>query len=160
MLGELADTILLVTADQARDEAEGLRVVSDLRPGAGPLGGLYTAIVAASPARVLVVACDMPFLTAPFLRHLVAGATGVDAVVPRTADGYHPLCGVYAPSAAEPLRRRIESGRLKVIDALADLKVREIGPEEIARYDPDGRLFFNVNTPDDYRRALRLPART
>jgi len=151
---------LLVTADRARKGVQGLRVVPDLCPGAGPLGGLYTAIVAASPARVLVVACDLPFLTAPFLRYLAAGAPGVDAVVPRTADGYHPLCAVYAPSAAEPIRRRIDSGRLKVIDALADLKVREIGPEEIARYDPDGILFFNVNTPDDHRRALRLLART
>jgi len=159
VLRELAGTILLVTANRERDEVQGLRVVSDLLPGAGPLGGLYTAIRAASPARALVVACDMPFLTAPFLRRLVAAAAGVDAVVPRTADGYHPLCAVYAPSAAEPIRRRIESGRLKVIDALADLRVREIGPEEIAPYDPDGILFFNVNTPDDYQRALRLPVR-
>ncbi len=158
-LAELTSTILLVTASDERRSPPGVRVVTDLIPGAGPLGGLYTAIRSASPARALVVACDMPFLTAAFLGRLVAESGGFDAVVPRTPDGYHPLCAVYAPSAAEPLYRRIRSGRLKVVDALADLRVRELGPEELAPYDPDGTLFFNINTPDDYQQALRSPGR-
>jgi molybdopterin-guanine dinucleotide biosynthesis protein A len=108
---------------------------------------------------VLVVACDMPFLTAPFLGRLVAECVDVDAVVPRTADGFHPLCAVYAQSAAAAIQRRILSGQLKVVDALADLAVREIGPEEITPYDPDGTLLVNINTPDDYQRALRLHRR-
>ena len=136
-----------------------MREVPDLLPGSGPLGGIYTAIRAAARGRVLVVACDMPFLTAPFLGRLVAECVGVDAVVPRTADGFHPLCAVYAQSAAAAIRRRIRHGQLKVVDALADLAVREIGPEEITPYDPDGTLFVNINTPDDYQRALRLPNR-
>jgi molybdopterin-guanine dinucleotide biosynthesis protein A len=109
--------------------------------------------------RVLVVACDMPFLTAPFLGRLVAECLGVDAVVPRTADGLHPLCAVYAQSAAAAVQRRILNGQLRVADALADLAVREVGPEEIAPYDPDGTLLVNINTPDDYERALRLHRR-
>lgn len=136
-----------------------MREVPDLLPGSGPLGGIYTAIRAAARGRVLVVACDMPFLTAPFLGRLVAECVGVDAVVPRAADGFHPLCAVYAQSAAAAIRRRIRHGQLKVVDALADLAVREIGPEEITPYDPDGTLFVNINTPDDYQRALRLPGR-
>jgi molybdopterin-guanine dinucleotide biosynthesis protein A len=160
VLREITGSIVLVTAgDDQRDEVPGLRVVLDLIPGAGPLGGIYTAVRTASPGRALVVACDMPFLTAAFLRRLVAENTGIDAVVPRTADGYHPLCALYAPSAAARIHQRIQGGLLKVIDALADLRVHEIGPEEIAPYDPDGTLFVNINTPDDYQRALRLPGR-
>ena len=160
VLRRITAEILLVTARRdPRGELPGLRVVPDLVPGAGPLGGIYTAIRAASPGRVLVVACDMPFLTAPFLGRLVAECAGVDAVVPRTADGFHPLCAVYAPSAEAAIGRRVQGGQLKVLDALAELKVREIGPEEIAPYDPDGTLFVNINTPDDYQRALRLPGR-
>jgi molybdopterin-guanine dinucleotide biosynthesis protein A len=128
-------------------------------PGCGPLGGIYTAIKAAMRGRVLVVACDMPFLTAPFLGRLVAECLGVDAVVPRTADGLHPLCAVYAQSAAAAVQRRILNGQLRVADALADLAVREVGPEEIAPYDPDGTLLVNINTSDDYERALRLHRR-
>ena len=160
VLREVTGSIVFVTAgDDRHDTLPGLRVVPDLIPGAGPLGGIYTAIRAASPGRALVVACDMPFLTAAFLRRLVAESAGVDAVVPRTADGYHPLCAVYAASAAARIRQRIQGGQLKVVDALVDLRVRELGPEEIAPYDPDGTLFVNINTPDDYQRALRLPGR-
>jgi molybdenum cofactor guanylyltransferase len=159
VLREVTATIVLITTARTPPGVRGLRVATDLVRGAGPLGGIYTAIHIARPGLALVVACDMPFLTAPFLGRLVAEAAGVDAAVPRTADGWHPLCAVYAPGAAEPIRRRIESGRLKVIDALADLRVREVGPEEIARYDPDGTLFFNINTPDDYQRALEVPGR-
>ena len=136
-----------------------VREVPDLLPGSGPLGGIYTAIRAATRGRVLVVACDMPYLTAPFLGRLVAECVGVDAVVPRTADGLHPLCAVYAQSAAAAIHRRIMDGQLKVVDALADLSVREIGAEEITPYDPDGTLFVNINTPDDYQRALQFPGR-
>lgn len=159
VLREITSTILLVTANPDHAEVPGLRVAPDLIPDAGPLGGIYTAILAASPGCALVVACDMPFLTAALLSRLVAECAGVDAVVPRTADGYHPLCAVYAPSAAARIHRRIQNGQLKVIDALADLRVREIGPEELAPYDPDGTVFININTPDDYQRALRLPGR-
>jgi molybdopterin-guanine dinucleotide biosynthesis protein A len=159
VLAQLTSSILLVTASDDRRDLPGIRVVADLIPGAGPLGGVYTAIRTASPARALVVACDMPFLTVPFLGRLVAESVGFDAVVPRTPDGYHPLCAVYAPSAADPIQRRIRSGRLKVVDALTELRVRELGPEDIAPYDPDGTLLFNINTPDDYQRALRLPGR-
>jgi molybdopterin-guanine dinucleotide biosynthesis protein A len=137
----------------------GVREVPDLLPGSGPLGGIYTAIQAATRGRVLVVACDMPFLTAPFLGRLVAECVGVDAVVPRAVDGLHPLCAVYAQTAAAAIHRRILNGQLKVVGALADLVVREIGPEEITQYDPDGTLLVNINTPDDYQRVLRLPGR-
>jgi len=159
VLREITATIVLIGTPRTPPGVRGLAVVPDLVRGAGPLGGLYTAIQAASPGLALVIACDMPFLSAAFLGRLVAHAAGVDAAVPRTADGLHPLCAVYAPSASEPIRRRIESGRLKVIDALADLRVCEIGPEEIARYDPDGTLLFNINTPDDYQRAQQVPGR-
>lgn len=156
VLREITASIVVVTTARRHAGGRGVRTAVDRLRGAGPLGGIYTAIQFAAPGVALVVAGDMPFLTAPFLRRLLAAAAGADAAVPRAADGWQPLCAVYTPGAAEPIRRRIESGRLKVIDALADLRVREVGPEEIARYDPDGTLFFNLNTPDDYQRALAV----
>jgi molybdenum cofactor guanylyltransferase len=60
--------------------------------GAGVWGGLYTALIEAPTEQVLVIACDMPFLTAPFLFHLASLGAKVDAVVRRDADGLHPLC--------------------------------------------------------------------
>jgi molybdopterin-guanine dinucleotide biosynthesis protein A len=157
VVGPLADRVFIVASDSRRVDARGLTVVLDRMPGTGTLGAVYTALSASTGDFTLVVACDMPFLSGPFLAHMASVATGdVDVVIPRTVDGYQPLCALYARRSLRPIRRRIEAGRLKVLDLLADLRVREIGAREVARYDPDGTLFLNVNTPEDYRRALTL----
>jgi molybdopterin-guanine dinucleotide biosynthesis protein A len=156
----LVDRVFLVAGGAAA--AGGVRpaVVPDRLPDAGALGGVYTALCEAAGSHVLVVACDLPFLTAPLLARLMALADDrCDAVVPRTADGRQPLCAVYARRLAEQVRRQIESGRLKIQDLLAAIRVRELGPDDIAPFDPDGRLFLNVNTPDDLDRAVRISAR-
>jgi molybdenum cofactor guanylyltransferase len=160
-LGGVVDRILVVTADHARYRDRGVHTVDDLMPGAASLGGIYTALASATTEHVLVVACDLPFLTAPFLRRLVEQARpGDDAVVPRTGDGWQPLCAVYGRQLMEPARQRIEAGRLKIVDLLAASRVREMGPDTIAELDPDGLLFCNVNSPADWQRANDLAAGT
>ncbi len=132
-----------------------VHVVQDRMTGAGALGGLYTALMDAPTEQVLVIACDMPFVSAPFLAALAALGADVDAAVPRDARGRHPLCASYQRRIAAGLKTRIDAGALRIADALGDLHVRDIGPDELAPFDPDGRLLLNVNTPDDYERALR-----
>jgi molybdopterin-guanine dinucleotide biosynthesis protein A len=156
----VAGRILVVAGNPARFQERGLDAVADLVPGAASLGGVYTALASAAGDHVLVVACDLPFLTASFLRRLVAQARPEDeAVVPRTVDGWQPLCAVYSRRLAEPARRQIDAGHLKIVDLLAAARVREIGPETIAEDDPDGLLFFNVNSPADWQLANQLAAR-
>ncbi len=128
-------------------------MLADRIAGAGALGGLYTALMDAPTEQVLVIGCDMPFLTAPFLTYLMERGRDADAAVPRDERGRHPLCASYARRIAGHLHSRITAGELGVGDALVDLAVREIGPDELVPFDPDGRLFFNINTPDDYARA-------
>ena len=159
VLREVADHLVIVANDPDRYRSLGLPIVQDLVPGAGALGGIYTAITVARDTPTLVVACDMPFLSARFLRHLAIAGGEVDVAIPRTAEGYEPLCASYSRGCADPIRRRIDAGALTVLGVLSDVRVREIGPEEIAPYDPDGTLFFNVNTPDDYARSLDVVAR-
>lgn len=159
VLREVTDHLVIVANDPDRYRSLGLPIVEDLVPGAGALGGIYTAITVARDTPTLVVACDMPFLSARFLRYLAIAGREVDVAIPRTAEGYEPLCASYSRGCADPIRRRIDAGALTVLDFLSDVRVREIGPEEIAPYDPDGTLFFNVNTPDDYARSLDAVAR-
>lgn len=157
----LVDRIFVVAGQPARFPDHRVRAVPDRLPDAGALGGIYTALCECAGPHVLVIACDLPFLTAPLLARLVALADDeYDAVVPRTDDGPQPLCAVYARRLVEPVGRRVESGHLKVQDLFGAIRVRELGPDEIASIDPDGRLFFNVNTPGDLEQAVRLAART
>jgi molybdopterin-guanine dinucleotide biosynthesis protein A len=160
-LAGVADRLIVVvsaaTVAAAPERLGGLGVPIELDEyAAGAMGGVYTAIRATRAPRTLVVACDLPFLSRPFLRHVIDAAADdtVEAAVPRTADGWQPLCACYARGVAGALERRIVRNQLKLADALADLRLREIGPAEIARFDPDGLLLFNVNTPHDYARAL------
>ncbi|MDP7339015.1 MAG: molybdenum cofactor guanylyltransferase [Vicinamibacterales bacterium] len=158
VLGHVAEHILIVSNDHHRFRASGLRVCADLIPGSGPLGGLYTALVRSPTASTIVVACDLPFLTVPFLGHLAARAGGTDAAIPRTAAGLQPLCAVYDRACIEPIRARLERGELRVSGLGDVVRVTDIGPSEIAQFDPDGTLFCNVNTPDDHARAMNLAA--
>ena len=145
--------ILIVGGDRSEVQPDDVRVVADRIPGAGALGGLYTALMEAPTEQVLVIACDMPFLNAPFLAYVVDQGRDADAAVPREARGRHPWCASYARRVAVHLHRHIVAGHLRIGDALVDLAVRELGPDELAPFDHDGRLLCNVNTPDDYDQA-------
>jgi molybdopterin-guanine dinucleotide biosynthesis protein A len=150
------DRTVIVANDPSLFHACGVPVVADLLPGSGPLGGVYTAIQATDSARTLVLACDMPFLTVPLLSFLMAVGEGTDIAIPRTDSGYEPLCATYSRRCVGLLRERIDAGQLKMTDVLANarrLAVREIGVDEIRPYD-HRHVFYNVNTPDDYARAL------
>jgi molybdopterin-guanine dinucleotide biosynthesis protein A len=147
---------ILIVGRERLDGEPRLRTVPDRIAAAGALGGIYTALLEAPTDLVLVIACDMPFLTAAFLELLAVRAEtepDADAIVPRDDRGRHPLCAAYRRRAAAAFKTRIDAGELRVLDALGAVAVREIGPDEIAAHDHDGRLLLNVNTPDDYARA-------
>jgi molybdopterin-guanine dinucleotide biosynthesis protein A len=130
-------------------------VVADAVEEGGALGGLYTALLVAPASPVLVLSNDLPFVSGPFLRHLVTSGGGVDAVVPRQASGWEPLCAVYERRTAAMVKAQLDRGALRVTDALGGMQVREVGPADIARFDSDGVLLMNVNTPAEYDRACR-----
>ncbi len=153
LLHGLTPHILIVASDRSRVQAGDIRVVADRIAGAGALGGLYTALMEAPTEQVLVIGCDMPFLNAPFLTYLMERGGDADAAVPRDEHGRHPLCASYARRIAGHLHDRISAGDLRVGEALVDLAVQELGPDELAPFNRDGRLLLNVNTPDDYARA-------
>jgi molybdopterin-guanine dinucleotide biosynthesis protein A len=155
VLREVANPVFIVAADATPYAHLGIDVVPDAVPESGALVGIYTAILAAPRERTLVVACDMPFLTVPFLRRLVA-VTDADVVVPRTEHGFEPLCAVYSRRCAEPIRSRLARGALHASVLPEGVRVHEIDPDVLAAYDADRLLFVNVNTPHDYERARKL----
>ena len=154
-LAAVADDIRIVCNDPARYAGLGVRVIPDAIAGAGPLGGIYSALLDARHERVLVVACDLPFVTAALLERLVEesrAAGDADAVVPRSGRGLEPLCAIYTTRCARAVRDRIDQGRLQVAGLLDAVRTRTIEPDALAPYD-QGALFENVNTPHDYERA-------
>jgi molybdopterin-guanine dinucleotide biosynthesis protein A len=126
------------------------RLVADRVAGCGPLGGLQAALAEAKGSAVIVVACDMPYVSAALLGHLLALTREADAVVPRTARGYHPLCAAYTRACLGPAAARVADGRLKMSDLFEDVRVRAVTAEEIDAFGNHDRLLANVNTPAEY----------
>jgi molybdopterin-guanine dinucleotide biosynthesis protein A len=153
-MSPVASEILIISNAAARYPGLGIPVVGDRVAGAGPLGGIYTALVSARHPWVLIVACDMPFVSTMLFETLVGAIDDdADAVVPRSARGLEPLCAMYAQRAAPILKRRLEAHEWRVGEMIAELRVREIAGAALAGLEDDGRLFENVNTPHDYARA-------
>lgn len=138
-------------------DSYGLAATADEWPGAGPLGGIATALRASNAPWNLIVACDLPYLTKPWLEFLVARARAsqADAVVPTNTRGAEPLCAMYHKRCEPVIRAAIERGVRKVTDGLMDLLVELIDPFEWKAFDSEGRLFKNMNTPEDYEEARR-----
>lgn len=149
-LRPLTTDILLITNDPAPYAHVNLPCVPDERPGYGPLMGLYSGLKAARHEAVLLVACDMPFLNTALLARLVELLPGYDLVIPRTDEGLHPLHACYRRSTCLPaVAAAIAAGERRMIAFHPQVRVREVGEDELAVFDPAGLALLNVNTPAD-----------
>lgn len=118
----------------------------DIRPGAGPLAGLHTALQRSQTETVFVVACDMPFVTAETAQTLLAALTPqAQAVVPRERGGQiHPLCAVYRRSALGIVECQLQRGDYRVRALAASLPCVYFPAEHL----PGGaRSLWNWNSP-------------
>jgi molybdopterin-guanine dinucleotide biosynthesis protein A len=132
------------------------RLVGDVYPGKGSLGGIYTALQAARYDACLVVACDMPFLNAGLLRYLIGLAPGYDVVVPRVEGFPETLHAIYGKRCLDPIQRRLLAGQLKIVGFFDEVRVRYVERDDVARFDPQFRSFLNMNTPSDWERVQKL----
>ena len=142
----------LIVGDPSFYSHLGLPVHSDRRTGLGPLGGLYTAL-SATATPVLLLACDLPFLTPDFLRHLVNRRGPHQAVVPHTDTGLQPLCALYEPSCLAAVEAAIQADQLGMRDLLNNLSLDLVKEKDWRPYDERGLLFANLNAPAEYERA-------
>jgi molybdopterin-guanine dinucleotide biosynthesis protein A len=161
-----ADTVV-VTNTPERYAFLGLPTVADLLPDKGALGGLYTAVHAATQPYAVVLACDMPFVNRPLLEHMMSLAAEVDAVIPRlTPAPPHPPAGgapagagegaeaepfraVYAKACLDPIRRALEAGKMRIISFFPEVRLRWIEEDEIRKFDPELMTFMNCNTVEE-----------
>lgn len=162
-LSSISERILVVTAQGQNLPAiqatqTTVASVSDIYPGKGALGGIYTGLTATNSQYSLVVAADMPFLNPDLLQHLVGVATGFDVVMPRINGEIEPLHAVYSRDCLPAIQEQIERNQLQIRVFLEQVRVRYMELAEIDRFDPSHLSFFNVNTPDDLEKAKDIAA--
>jgi molybdenum cofactor guanylyltransferase len=145
-------------------------IIADRWPGQGPLGGILTALLRANEptfshesrnlhgSHSLITSCDMPFLTSEFLAFLGehASRSSAQVVVPQSRGALEPLCACWRSDAVSAVQRAFDSGIRKVTDAMKHLSMEVLDESAWKRFDTHNRLFWNMNTPADYKEARRL----
>jgi molybdopterin-guanine dinucleotide biosynthesis protein A len=149
---ELFDEVLLVTNSPLEYLDLNLRIITDLYPEKGALGGVFTGLFHASYPHAFVAACDMPFLNQSVISHLISLSPGFDIVIPKTEDGWQPLHAIYSRTCLPFMEKLLLEGDLKIIDFFPRVKKREVPTGEILPLDPQLLSFLNVNTPEDLAR--------
>ena len=155
-LGACCAELLMVTNSPEVYADVGIRMVGDVWPGKGSLGGIYSAIHHADTPYVLVVACDMPFLQAASLTYLIEQIDAYDVVMPDVLGEQQPLHAIYGRACLEPIRRRLEADRLRIVGFLSDVRVRTVTAAELQPLDPNLIAFQNLNTREEFEAAARL----
>jgi molybdopterin-guanine dinucleotide biosynthesis protein A len=127
-------------------------IVTDILPEKGALGGLYTGLFYATYEYAFLAACDMPFLNIAFMEYMAQQATGYDIVIPAPPDGLQPLHAIYARRCLPDIRANLDRNLLQIKGFYQGHSILKISPEVLGTFDPEGRMFLNVNTPEDLRK--------
>ncbi len=154
-VGELP--LLVANADDAHEWIEGAVVAKDVIPNCGTLGGIYSA-VAHSQHPVLITAWDMPFVSLELLKAVIAGASAFDVFLPESNGplGFEPLCGVYSPACAEPIKAALDDEDFRSTSFHEHVRVSTLPLSDVRTFGDPDMLFFNVNSPSDVAKAEQL----
>jgi molybdopterin-guanine dinucleotide biosynthesis protein A len=155
---QVTERVLLVTNTPDLYAFLGLPMVPDVFPEGGSLGGIYSGLRAAPGDAAFTVACDMPFLSAPVARLVVARAGEADVVAPRIGAQWETLHACYGKACLGPMERRLREGQLRITGFFDEVRVLAITEAEVVAVGDPARVFMNVNTPDELRRARALAA--
>jgi len=150
------DEVVVVLNDPEAWPGLRARLVPDLLPGSGSLGGIYSGLEAATHPYVFAVAGDMPFLNPALITWMVEQPRDYDVLVPRVPGEsrqgsgfiFQTLHAIYRKSCLPAMRNELAAGRRQVIGFFPSVGVRTIEAETLRRFDPDLWSFFNANTPD------------
>jgi molybdenum cofactor guanylyltransferase len=158
---------LLVVAAPARAEGVSIeyllrtappsvRLLRDRNAYEGPAVALALGLNAAAHDIAFACSCDLPLLRAQVVRALREMLHDYEAVIPCVAGKPQPLCAFYRRSAAALIEKQVASGERRLTQVINFLRAYRPQDQELRQLDPDLRSFLNINTPEDYNRALAI----
>jgi len=160
IFSEVFDDILIVTNAPEDYIPWDATIVRDIFSVRSSLTGIHAGLFYARRPHVFFSACDTPFIN----RDLIVGIMDEidsrhDIVIPQTEAGMEPLCAVYARQCLPVIETHLRQHKLKIQQLSRRVRIKTLPPDHVARLDPDGLSFFNVNSPEDRSRADRVAAR-
>jgi molybdopterin-guanine dinucleotide biosynthesis protein A len=155
-LSEILDEIIIVTNKRSKYENLDVKVVTDIIPDSGPLGGLYSGLAVSSNIHCFLIGCDMPFVNIKLIKHMIDKIGEKDIIIPVSRGGKETLYAIYSMNCLETIKHQVETGHFRLVDILNFHEVEYISNEDIKRFDPEEYSFVNVNCPSDYDMAVRI----
>jgi molybdenum cofactor guanylyltransferase len=158
-LKPISSQILIITSLEKKDliTATQAQVIVDKYPGRGPLGGVYTGLLASDNPFSIVVGCDNPFINNRLLQYMIGLTGNYDAIIPRLGkDMIEALHSIYSKTCIPVMQQALDENRLSIYKVIDILNVRYVHREEYQRIDPRMLSFFNINFPADLERANRI----
>lgn len=151
-----ADTIWISYGAKVYGTYENCRIVRDIYPDCGPIGGIHAGLTACESDEVMVAACDMPFLKIELFRYLYkqmeeAGKqekVAYDGAVSVLDGRIHPLSAIYRRTAALVMEQQILNGNYRIRAALDRMKILYVDVTGNARF---AYMLQNVNTMEEYK---------
>lgn len=133
-------------------------VLADEIAERGPLAGIHTALSATATDWNLMLAVDLPLVSAPLLRLIANECSGADepVVIPRVHGKLQTLCAAYHRRLLPPCEAALRDGESSIVKFLSGLSLRVIEEAELADRGFPPEMFLNVNTPEDIIRARSM----
>jgi molybdopterin-guanine dinucleotide biosynthesis protein A len=150
---DLFAEVFIVANEPDNYEDLGVDVVKDILPYRGPLGGILSGLLVAKHEYTFVIACDMPFVDKRLIREMTSARHGNDVVVLTHEMGVEPLLALYSKNCIKPLEESLFAGNLSLQEFLSGLKAQSFEYDSNSQGE-DLPAFFNINTPQDYSRAI------
>ena len=148
-------SVSIISNDTEKFSFLGLNTIPDIIPDLGPIGGIYTALTHSAGKSIFAFACDTPFIDKRFIEYMTLKIKGFDIIVPSISDRYEPLHTIYSSSCLPHILKLINSGDRKIINFFDSMKLLKITEEEIRKFDPELKLFKNINYFEDIEKLGR-----
>lgn len=162
LLARAIDSIRSVTSDirvvgDSKKFSTFAPVIEDQFPGCGPLAGIHAALSSSGSDLNLILAVDLPFVSAALLEFLISFAENSSAIVtvPRVGERLQPLCAVYRRSFATLAAAALRAEEYKIDPLFSKTETLIVEEAELQAAGFSPRCFHNVNTPAELSDASR-----
>lgn len=148
---KVAKQIIISSNNTAKYKIPDTLEVPDIYPGMGPMAGMHAGLLAAQNTHAFIVAADMPLFKAELAQYLLERSAGYDIVVPIKKGRWEPLCAVYSRNCIKPIEDCLKADIRQIFRFYPQVKVLNVEEDELARIGKSEDLFYNLNTPEDYK---------
>jgi len=156
-LSTIFDKILLVTKDPKKYIPLGYKVVKDLFKESSSLTGIHAGLIYSTTRYNFVVGCDTPLIKLELIKYLVSTIdSNYQVVVPKVKGYFEPLCAIYSKDCIPIIEEMLRKKSFKISKLFSEVNIKIVGDSLLKKYDPSLHSFFNINTEEDYKKALKI----